>query len=207
MMEHYTGVPAWSRVGCRDSQASPLESQPLGPGQAHLGAHMSHVNDPAAFSSYNMTESIVRGGKAIEEAHENEWCDDTTGTSTPTSSCPHAGKQGYDDLTTWGVSSDICAPNMCLVSPYSVPQAGLSPLSKLSCIRCWQHGCEGRSFSNISNYRRHCKEKSELQTKAVCHRCGRTFSRTTSRDLHYRRQRCLLTLLDANGVPFRTKFV
>jgi hypothetical protein len=30
-------------------------------------------------------------------------------------------------------------------------------------VRCWLHNCNGRSFTHLSNYRRHYREKSRLQ--------------------------------------------
>nr|POF13821.1 hypothetical protein CFP56_02845 [Quercus suber] len=74
-------------------------------------------------------------------------------------------------------------------------------------IRCWQHGCGGRSFSKLSNYRRHCKEKSEMIAKPVCARCGKVFSRTASRDQHYEQRRCEIVCLDVNNVPYRKRLL
>ncbi|CAK1362614.1 uncharacterized protein RHO25_007130 [Cercospora beticola] len=64
---------------------------------------------------------------------------------------------------------------------------------------CWQHGCNGRAFTNLSNYRRHCKEKSESYRKPVCPRCGRQFVREAARDSHYGQKRCKVVAIDANG--------
>jgi hypothetical protein len=37
-----------------------------------------------------------------------------------------------------------------------------SPLATLPSMQyaCWQHGCNGRTFTTLSNYRRHCRERS-----------------------------------------------
>ena len=67
-------------------------------------------------------------------------------------------------------------------------------------VRCWQHGCNGRTFSSLSNYRRHCREK-RLNRLPTCSRCGRGFSRTGARNSHYQQRRCKVVVLDGSGVP------
>ena len=57
-------------------------------------------------------------------------------------------------------------------------------------IRCFEHGCVGRSFSTIGNYRRHLKERSGYTAKFLCPRCGRTFSRSTARNTHEKKRNC-----------------
>ncbi|CAD0083702.1 unnamed protein product [Aureobasidium vineae] len=66
-------------------------------------------------------------------------------------------------------------------------------------IRCWLHGCGGRTFSSLSNYRRHCKEK--RTHKISCSRCGRKFSRKAARNEHFDQMRCIVTSFDTNDVP------
>ncbi|KAK4194311.1 hypothetical protein QBC40DRAFT_188468 [Triangularia verruculosa] len=48
--------------------------------------------------------------------------------------------------------------------------------------QCWEHGCNGRSFSTFSN--RHQREKSGQTTKATCPKCSREFTRSTARNEH-----------------------
>ena len=67
-------------------------------------------------------------------------------------------------------------------------------------VQCWQHGCNGRTFSSLSNYRRHCREK-RLNQQPTCPRCGRGFSRPGARDSHYQKRRCKMVVLDGSGVP------
>jgi hypothetical protein len=64
---------------------------------------------------------------------------------------------------------------------------------------CWQHGCNGRTFTTLSNYRRHCKERSFRYARPQCPRCGQQFSREAARDTHYNQQRCRMASIDANG--------
>jgi len=72
-------------------------------------------------------------------------------------------------------------------------------------IRCWLHGCNGRSFAHLSNYRRHCREKSRLHVKHFCPLCGKYFTRRTAWKIHTDQDRCRITGHDANGVPFERK--
>ena len=75
--------------------------------------------------------------------------------------------------------------------------------SPKSPIRCWSHGCGGRTFSSLSNYRRHCKEKRKHGIS--CSRCGRKFSRNAARNEHFDQMRCIVTSFDTNDVPQWTR--
>ena len=61
-------------------------------------------------------------------------------------------------------------------------------------IRCFEHGCAGRSFSTLGNYRRHRKERSGCTAQFLCSRCGRIFSRSTARNIHERKGNCSITM-------------
>jgi hypothetical protein len=69
--------------------------------------------------------------------------------------------------------------------------------------KCWQHGCAGRSFSSLSNYRRHLRERTAPRPK--CPICGRKFVRTAAKNEHVREGRCTIIQLDANCMPIRAK--
>ena len=73
------------------------------------------------------------------------------------------------------------------------------PKINKSQVQCWQHGCKGRTFSSLSNYRRHCREK-RLNRLPTCPRCGGRFSRTGARVSHYQKRRCKMVVLDGSGV-------
>lgn len=55
--------------------------------------------------------------------------------------------------------------------------------------RCFDHGCGGRCFSSIDNYRRHLREKSGVW-RARCCFCMTEFSRRSNRDKHMTDGRC-----------------
>ena len=57
-------------------------------------------------------------------------------------------------------------------------------------LRCYQHGCDGRYFSSLHNFRRHLKEKNGIANRYACSLCSRTFSRSTARNLHQQKGRC-----------------
>ncbi|KAI6350081.1 hypothetical protein MCOR25_010598 [Pyricularia grisea] len=56
--------------------------------------------------------------------------------------------------------------------------------------QCWEHGCNGRSFSTFSNLLRHQREKSGQATKATCLDCGTEFTRTAARNFHQKNGKC-----------------
>jgi hypothetical protein len=94
------------------------------------------------------------------------------------------------------------------MTSFNIPSTVQTPLpnSPKICathIECWLHGCKGRIFSSISNYRRHCKERNGIREKPVCPTCGRVFTRKLARDQHFEQLRCRVTLADGNGVPFK----
>ncbi|KAF2722287.1 hypothetical protein K431DRAFT_266617 [Polychaeton citri CBS 116435] len=85
-------------------------------------------------------------------------------------------------------------------SEYVAPS--LESLEERALPRCYQHGCDGRSFTSLSNYRRHCREKASAKPKPTCERCGQRFTRMTARDIHFSQMRCKRSCLDENGVAF-----
>ena len=55
--------------------------------------------------------------------------------------------------------------------------------------RCFEHGCNGRTFSCRENYRRHLREKNRAGS-VVCDMCGTPFSRKSNRDKHILEGKC-----------------
>lgn len=60
-------------------------------------------------------------------------------------------------------------------------------------IRCFEHGCNGRTFSNKDNYKRHIREQQNL-TKVQCPFCNRDFSRKNNLDSHLKKGRCKIMI-------------
>ncbi|KAL4738909.1 hypothetical protein BDV11DRAFT_188720 [Aspergillus similis] len=60
-------------------------------------------------------------------------------------------------------------------------------------FRCWDHGCEGRKFSSVGNYRRHLREKNGQAKMHPCPDCGRVFTRSTARNFHRQSGTCGLS--------------
>lgn len=82
--------------------------------------------------------------------------------------------------------------------PQSEPQQRrLSGRSGAQVFRCFEHGCGGRSFSNIENYRRHIREKT---TNVRCPLCEISFTRKSNRDAHLSSGRCKLGALESWGI-------
>ncbi|KAL4880712.1 hypothetical protein BJY04DRAFT_218869 [Aspergillus karnatakaensis] len=60
-------------------------------------------------------------------------------------------------------------------------------------IRCYEHGCAGRRFSSLGNYRRHIREKNGVAQVHPCPDCGRVFTRSTARNFHRESGTCGLS--------------
>ncbi|EZF51093.1 hypothetical protein H103_05601 [Trichophyton rubrum CBS 288.86] len=97
-------------------------------------------------------------------------------TSSPTFSRSHAQAPSHSHHRTQSSSSP---------SPTALSEADLR-----SKPQCWDHGCNGRSFSTFSNLLRHQREKAGLSVKAECPYCGAAFTRSTARNGHLERGRC-----------------
>jgi hypothetical protein len=57
---------------------------------------------------------------------------------------------------------------------------------------CYQHGCNGRSFANRSNYLRHFRERQTSESVPYCSKCGQTFTRKGART-------SIIDTIDARG--------
>jgi hypothetical protein len=55
--------------------------------------------------------------------------------------------------------------------------------------QCFEHGCDGRTFSCPENYRRHIRER-ERFPDALCAYCLKSFTRKSNRDSHLSKGRC-----------------
>jgi hypothetical protein len=62
-------------------------------------------------------------------------------------------------------------------------------LTQRTIFQCWDHGCGGRNFSSLSNYRRRCRERS-TEAAICCPHCSKTFTRASGRNLHIEQRRC-----------------
>jgi hypothetical protein len=56
--------------------------------------------------------------------------------------------------------------------------------------RCYEHGCEGRRFSSMSNLRRHQRERNRLARRMTCPWCGASFYRKWTMNQHVSRGSC-----------------
>ena len=55
--------------------------------------------------------------------------------------------------------------------------------------RCFEHGCDGRAFCSIENYKRHLREKNGLNV-TLCILCNKQFTRKSNMDKHMADGRC-----------------
>jgi len=66
-------------------------------------------------------------------------------------------------------------------------------------LRCWDHGCNGRVFTTMSNLTRHRREHSNVRPSYHCPQCGAYFSRSTARNTHVENQSCTRIRRYSNG--------
>lgn len=111
-------------------------------------------------------------------------------------SAGHTSKEGG------GIPMSSSAGDTDFPSPLQLAAPELQRTTSATRIKCWQHGCRGRTFSLLSNYRRHCKEKDGIKHKAICPRCGQRFSRKAALKIHHKQWRCKITQFDFSGIPF-----
>lgn len=67
--------------------------------------------------------------------------------------------------------------------PASSPSQHKHEVTSRASPRCWEHGCQGRSFKTLRNYNRHLMEQRGLDS-AGCSLCGKRFTIRTNRDVH-----------------------
>ena len=68
-------------------------------------------------------------------------------------------------------------------------------------IQCFDHGCNGRTFSSRENYYRHLREKSG-QGAIRCRFCGHEFTRRSNRDKHVADGKCVAMMSSrSNSAP------
>jgi hypothetical protein len=79
-------------------------------------------------------------------------------------------------------SSSLSAP--------SNPQTNISTPTTSEPLRCWDSCCNGRTFSNKSNFTRHQREKRNGRAELKCCFCGVGFTRATAKQAHEAERRC-----------------
>jgi hypothetical protein len=71
----------------------------------------------------------------------------------------------------------------------SAPASRYQQATLQSCFRCYDHGCKGRKFSSIENYRRHVREKS-MTRRYTCILCYKSFTRYSNLMIHTSQKKC-----------------
>lgn len=69
------------------------------------------------------------------------------------------------------------------------PRYDLQNDKRMDKPRCYDHGCDGRTFASQANYRRHIREKDEKRN-VQCSFCFVWFTRKSNRDNHVRMGKC-----------------
>jgi len=57
-------------------------------------------------------------------------------------------------------------------------------------LRCWEHNCNGRKFSTLSNLARHQREKAGDRMVYICQKCKTSFVRKSTLQDHLSRKTC-----------------
>jgi hypothetical protein len=92
-------------------------------------------------------------------------------------------------------SPTLLPPGLSLRSsprPASLPKAtpeGFQVSVSPSGLRCFDYGCNGRQFSQLSNLEHHRREKSG-NVRAICPYCAKDFTRSASGKEHIQREVC-----------------
>lgn len=69
------------------------------------------------------------------------------------------------------------------------PQPPRLPPPKNSYV-CFKPGCHGRRFASLGNLNRHQREKHGRSKRYYCKTCGKSFTRSTARNIHLEKGRC-----------------
>ncbi|KAL4793125.1 hypothetical protein BDV19DRAFT_391567 [Aspergillus venezuelensis] len=142
----------------------------------------SHANNTSPSSS---TTSSPSGIFWPLPAHD----DQTRAEPEPQASQQRAGPPNGPSASDVGVGRPARRVKHCGVGP---SRHGPYKATLME-IRCWDHGCEGRKFSSLGNYRRHLREKNGQAKVHPCPDCGRVFTRSTARNFHRESGTCGLS--------------
>ncbi|KAM3065456.1 hypothetical protein ACMFMF_011178, partial [Clarireedia jacksonii] len=115
--------------------------------------------------------------------------------TTPSSNfSPSLTSSSSPSITTASTTCSISTPLSLCPDPIFDPLSHIPatyPVPIPEPIRCFDHGCDGRTFSSIGNYRRHIREKARRSKTFPCEVCGRSFTRSTARNMHQKTSKCL----------------
>ena len=181
----------------------------------HSRTNMS--GEPRMILGHTGLESSITSASAIESYSSLTGLD--YGLNTPTTDAhqrypyyvPEKGSTPRSVPTNTNAASDESrALQGSLASDPDQSRSDAATISQIvatppSPIRCWLHNCSGRAFTHLSNYRRHCREKSGRQAGFPCSLCGKHFTRKAAWKIHTDQKRCKFIDYDANGVPFEWK--
>ncbi|KAJ3490698.1 hypothetical protein NLG97_g5733 [Lecanicillium saksenae] len=99
----------------------------------------------------------------------------------------------------YGINDFVCTENYTTVppsfentTPSTSSAAAAAAASSDGRLRCFDHGCGGRTFSSPENYRRHVRER-ERPVDAVCMFCLAFFTRKSNRDQHILSGKCKMS--------------
>jgi NAD-dependent SIR2 family protein deacetylase len=137
---------------------------------------MSHTNVPQTLSCMPSESFWPSLSPVLEETNESR------------SISPSTSLLYFSQATRFATSS---SPTYTFRQPENPAQSSAhynEMISESRKFRCWNHNCNGRTFSSLGNYRRHIREKSGNAKTFLCQDCGRLFTRSTALNSH--RQRC-----------------
>ncbi|KAL4922594.1 hypothetical protein BDW62DRAFT_196596 [Aspergillus aurantiobrunneus] len=185
----------------------PFLPDALGRSPAEHLSSLESTRTTATFPSTYPTPTPYAPSAADEQLCQSPCTTTTTSTSTTTTSPPSAGvwpstepvgsrmndpiqeqapvpPHGPSNVTRPARRVQRCGVGQSRHRPYK---------ATLMEIRCWDHGCEGRKFSSLGNYRRHLREKNGQARVHPCPDCGRVFTRSTARNFHRESGTCGLS--------------
>lgn len=191
--------PGQGRVDCQyvgGGEASPSSQVPLGLPLQIPNDRSSYRDEP---SSSSWAPNVAVSAHSTTPSRRPSHCSDP---GLPTNFQDNSGSR-CDSDPRLNTESDVVTSELDPTgvdhqnSPSDTepsPSAGPSPGNRhvvRPVIRCWDHGCDGRRFSSISNFRRHQRERAGQTPVCFCPRCGAAFYRRWTRDHHVERGSCL----------------
>lgn len=171
-------------------------------------------NDPAMYINTDDSGVFASGHPALWQTHatpQSLFGASSMSASGHSRDQPSQGKQIHPsfDLEAFDASLLDLPPSTCSYQPFEQQMLFPNPNTanyQSSDLQCWEHGCNGRLFSNKSNFKRHCKEQSRRRPAHHCPYCNAYFSRTSARDLHMLKRSCARIRRYSNG-RIRPKFL
>jgi hypothetical protein len=180
--EYTSNQNIWMGARWTSRPGSLTVAMPHGEVLSPYNISVSALDEPGAHQSTNIAHSGAVSRKSNQYSDHFIWtptpyaicCPSPTNTSSPID--PEAVYSWGEEANATEMMTGFCS------RPLSVHGKQMM---------CYDHGCNGRKFSSISNLRRHQRERAGRTPLSFCCWCGAAFYRRWTRDHHVTRMSCL----------------